>query len=807
MAGGTLRTTGNIVMARATTLGGTGGTLDTQAFNLIMNAPITGTGSLIKIGSGTLVLTADNSFTGLTNLAAGTLQLGTGGSTGAIVGDVTNNGIALVFNRSNELVLAGAISGSGSVQQIGTGTTVLLGQSSYTGGTSISAGTLQLGNGGTTGSIVGDVTNNGALVFNRSNELSLAGAISGSGTLSQVGTGTTTLSGNGAAFSGGVAVTNGSLRVNGLLGNSASTMTVSNGGRLGGVGTFGGSVSVGDGGVLAPGNSPGTLTITGNLSLAGGSVLDYEFGQRGVMGSPLNDLTVVGGNLTLDGTLNVSALAGSTFGPGLYRVISYGGTLTDNGLVLGTQPAGSANSVVTAIPGQVALLNAAGVTTDFWDGGTAPRNNGKIDGGDGIWQAATGNDNWAHATGVVNGPYAAGTFAVFAGTPGTVTVDNSLGAVVSGGMQFATSGYVLQGQPITLAPGSNILRVGDGSGPGADYVATIDSELAGAGGINKTDLGTLVLTGANTYTGGTTLSAGTVQIANDGNLGAPSGGLIFNGGTLRTTAGFTTARATTLQSAGGTIETQSGVLTHNGTVDGTGALVKAGIGTLVLGADNTYTGGTSITAGTLQLGNGGTTGSIVGDVTNNGALVFNRSNALTYGGAISGSGTVTKLNGGTLTLTGASSYSGGTFLKGGQIAVGHSTALGSGALAMDEGTTLGFATDGLNLANAVQLTGSGGSRIDTGTFTETLSGIVSGVGAFTKNGSGILVLAGSNTYTGATAVNTGTLRAGALNTFSPTSAFTVAGGGTLDLNGFNQTVASVANAGLVNMGTPRRARF
>ena len=268
-------------------------------------------------------------------------------------------------------------------------------------------------------------------------------------------------------------------------------------------------------------------------------------------------------------------------------MISYGGTLTDNGLVLGTQPAGSANSVQTAVAGQVNLLNTAGVTLDFWDGGTAPRNNGKIDGGDGVWQAATGNDNWARRhrrrQRALCGRHLCG-----------VRGDARHG---HGGQQPGRGGFrrhAVRHQRLRAArpahhagAGSNILRVGDGSGPGADYVATIDSELAGAGGIDKTDLGTLVLTGANSYTGGTTISAGTVQIANDGNLGAPTGALSFNGGTLRTTASFTTARATTLQSAGGTIETQSGVLTHNGTVDGTGALVKAGIGTLVLGADNT----------------------------------------------------------------------------------------------------------------------------------------------------------------------------------------------------------------------------
>ena len=795
---GALRTTTSFSTTRQATLGVGGGTLETQAgTTLNYRGVIAGGGALTKTGGGTLVLSEANTYGGGTRIDAGTLQVGNNTFTGSIVGSVFNDG-TLAFARTNFITFNGAISGSGNLQKLTGGTLILSGDSSYTGGTTIAAGTLQLGIGGTSGSIVGDVTNSGTLVFNRSNDLSIAGAISGSGVLSQVGSGTTTLSGNSAAFSGSTAVTNGTLWVNGVLGNGAGTMTVSNGGTLGGTGTFDGSVSIGDG-VLAPGNSPGTLTINGNLSLAGASVLNYEFGRGGLIGGPNNDLTVVGGNLTLDGTLNVSALAGSTFGPGLYRLFSYGDTLFDNGLALGTQPAGSVNSVLTAVTGQVHLLNVAGVTMDFWDGGTTPRNNFRIDGGDGVWQAAAGNDNWAHTTGAVNGPYAAGIFAVFAGTPGTVSVDNSLGAVVSGGMQFADSGYVLQGAPITLATGSNVLRVGDGTAPGAGYVATISTELAGTGGVDKTDLGTLVLTGANSYTGGTTISGGTLEISRDTNLGAAEGVLKFNGGALRTNGDIATARATTLDAQGGTIETQSGVLTHTGAVGGTGALVKTGGGTLVLAADNTYTGGTTISNGTLQLGNAGTSGSIVGDVSNNAALVFNRSNALSYSGAIRGSGTVTKLGGGALTLTGGSTYSGGTMLKGGQITVGHNTALGSGTLSMDEGTTLGFASDGLNLANAVVLTGTSDPVIDTGAFTETLTGVVSGGGALTKNGSGTLVLAGANTYTGATAVAAGTLHAGAANAFSAASQHTVAAGATLDTGGFSQRVATLSNSGTVSL--------
>src|SRR3546814_1742281 len=88
--------------------------------------------------------------------------------------------------------------------------------------------------------------------------------------------------------------------------------------------------------MLAPGKSPGTLTINGDLSLAAGSVLDFEFGAANVVGGPLNDLIEVGGDLVLDGTINVDVSAGGDFGGGVYRVFNYDGTLTNNGLALGT---------------------------------------------------------------------------------------------------------------------------------------------------------------------------------------------------------------------------------------------------------------------------------------------------------------------------------------------------------------------------------------------------------------------------------------------------------------------------------------
>ena len=138
---------------------------------------VSGTGSLVQLGSGTLTLTGNNTYTGGTTVSAGTLQLGNGGTSGSITGNVTDNG-TLAFDRSDAVTFAGAISGAGSVTQIGIGTTILTGTNTYGGGTTISSGTLQLGNGGTAGSITGNVSDNGVLAFDRSDTVTFAGVIS-----------------------------------------------------------------------------------------------------------------------------------------------------------------------------------------------------------------------------------------------------------------------------------------------------------------------------------------------------------------------------------------------------------------------------------------------------------------------------------------------------------------------------------------------------------------------------------------------------------------------------------------------------
>ena len=165
-------------------------------------------GALTKLGDGKLVLSGANSYADGTTIAAGTLQIGDGGTTGSILGDVLNNG-ALAFNRSDEMTFGGVISGAGSIEQIGAGTTILTAANTYTGGTTITGGTLQLGEGG---SIAGDVANDGVLAFNRSDSVTFDGVISGAGAVNQIGLGKTILTGANS-YAGGTTITRGALQL------------------------------------------------------------------------------------------------------------------------------------------------------------------------------------------------------------------------------------------------------------------------------------------------------------------------------------------------------------------------------------------------------------------------------------------------------------------------------------------------------------------------------------------------------------------------------------------------------------------
>ncbi|SKC01495.1 outer membrane autotransporter barrel domain-containing protein [Bosea thiooxidans] len=203
----------------------------------------------------------------------------------------------------------------------------------------------------------------------------------------------------------------------------------------------------------------------------------------------------------------------------------------------------------------------------------------------------------------------------------------------------------------------------------------------------------MYLTGANTYSGGTTLNAPLV-LSGAGTLGASSGSTTINlggaldlGGTNQVQNGGLTLKRGWI--GNGTFTSSGSFAIESGTVDatlaGTGALTKSTSDVAMLSRANSYSGGTTISAGTLQIGNGGTSGSISGTVTNNGSLIFNRLDDFSFGGTISGSGSLTKTGAGMLTLAGASTYAGGTTINAGTLAVGNAQALGTAGVTLNGG--------------------------------------------------------------------------------------------------------------------------
>jgi PEP-CTERM putative exosortase interaction domain/autotransporter-associated beta strand repeat len=324
--GGTLRLSGHQsalfsgFAPGSVTLDAGGGTIDTQKFNVTSAQGLSGAGGLVKKGDGTLTLTGENTYTGGTTILNGTLMIGEG-TTGSITGDVVNHG-GLWFGRTDTHTFEGVVSGTGSVI-LTQGTAILTGDHHYTGGTHAwGSGTLQLGNGGTTGSVVGDIFlgggifGTGHLMVNRSDALTLSGIISGPGTVTQAGTGTLLLDGENT-HTGATYVNAGTLVVNGSLADSS--VEVRSGAALGGTGTFGGLVTIGSGATLAPGNSPGTITFTEGLTLAGGATLDFELGS-------LSDLIwITGGTLTgpSDGVVTLNIFDSGDFAAGTYLLFNF----------------------------------------------------------------------------------------------------------------------------------------------------------------------------------------------------------------------------------------------------------------------------------------------------------------------------------------------------------------------------------------------------------------------------------------------------------------------------------------------------
>ncbi|MBD2798463.1 autotransporter-associated beta strand repeat-containing protein, partial [Xenorhabdus sp. 18] len=449
---------------------------------------ITGGGTLVQNGQGTLVLTGKNSHSGGTVIRHGSLQIGEGHDRGTLTGLVESGvGTKLVFNRADQVEFSGTLKGQGQLVQKGGGITILTGDNTYTGGTKIESGTLQLGNGGTTGNLAkSDTLNNGTLMLNLNGTHNFDGVISGSGRINKIGTGVTTLNSDSSAFTGSTYVEGGTFAVDGKLGTTASTLNVKNGGAVNGSGIIGGTTTIESGGHLA-GIQGDTLTFGHDLIFSPGANVDISFGGKNAPAPALFD---VHGDLTLAGTLKVTDLGG--FSVGEYDIFNYGGTLKDNGMTLSGGEPGSL-TLNTHRANKVYLINTGGMLLNYWDGGDPSKyNNSVIDGGDGVWRVG-GSNSWTSKIGSPNSSWKnTDQFAIFAGTAGTVQIDNSGGNVTVNGMQFSTDGYKITGNALTLendSTGSAKIRVGTGNKSKEGWVATIESDLTGSATLETTDYG------------------------------------------------------------------------------------------------------------------------------------------------------------------------------------------------------------------------------------------------------------------------------------------------------------------------------
>lgn len=680
---------GTLQLGNPTTNSGTTGSISstlivnngTLAFNrsdtLTVGAAISGTGAVNQIGSGTTIVTATNTYTGITTINSGsTLQLGVGaggGSAGNISSsaNVVNNG-TLVLNRSGSPLFSAPVSGSGAVNVIGAGTVILGGNSTYTGATTISAGTLQVGNAGTTGSISGTsgITNNATLSFNRTNLLTVSTNITGSGIVNQIGTGITSLSGANS-YLGGTNVNAGTLSyLNTGARPATGITTVAAGATLGlGVATSGSFFTSADVDSLFA----GTLTNVTNsaTSFVGIDTTAGNFTYASSVPVNTRGLTKLGTNtLTLT---SVNSYTGVT-------------TISSGALDVGTISSGALAASGLQFANDGVLQGNGSFTRVFTGAATAAA--GQISGLSGGFAARGG-------TLTVN----------FGGAGSTILISTSnfrFGTNFVFGSATADSKVIVV-NPLDLNQVSRTFTVNSGVGGDSAELQGVISESGGTLlGITKAGAGLLILSATNTYTGATTISAGTLQ------LGSGTGGSAF--GAINFTSGVVNNSVLTYN--------RSNTTTPGYAISGTGVVNSIGNGIVTLSGTNTYSGGTNVSGGTL----------------NTGALIYANTNTKPA------TGTTTVAAGATLGLGVATS---GSFFTSADV-----DSLFAGTLTNVNNSSTSFV----------------GIDTTAGDFTCAMS-VAANTRGLTKLGTNTLSLSGTNAYTGATTVSSGILRldsAGAL---------------------------------------------
>jgi autotransporter-associated beta strand protein len=330
-----------------------------------------------------------------------------------------------------------------------------------------------------------------------------------------------------------------------------------------------------------------------------------------------------------------------------------------------------------------------------------------------------------------------GSLVIVGDISGSGIVKDGSGTLTLTGSNTYTGTTTVQAGVLQIGNGGTAGTLGSGSVVNDAIVVfnrsdnlTVSNVISGSGSVVKLGGGELTLSGANTYSGGTTVSAGILI----GTTGSLQGDIVV-------------AAATALifdDSSGGT---------YAGIISGNGAVEKRDAGTVIFTGANTYSGGTTVSAGILV----GTTTSLQGNVANSSALVFDDASGGTYAGTISGTGTVEKTGAGTVVFTGSNSYTGATTIAAGTLQVGNGGAAGTlGTGAVSNNSALAF-----NRNNAI-----------------TVASAISGTGSLAQDGSGTLTLTGTLSYSGTTSIAAGTLVVTtlvsgppnvSLSTFTPTA--------------------------------------
>ncbi|EHR9773102.1 autotransporter outer membrane beta-barrel domain-containing protein, partial [Salmonella enterica] len=603
----------------------------------------------------------------------------------------------------------------------------------------------------------GDVTDDAVLELNTGGDFD--NAISGSGQVVKSGDETLTLSGSNT-YTGGTLISGGTLVASNVEALGSGDVTDDAVLELNTGGDFDNAIS-GSGQVVKSGD--GALTLSGANSYSGGTLISdgtLIAGRVDVLGS---------GDVTNDATLELNT--GGTFDntiSGSGRVVKSGdGALTLSGA--NSYSGGTLISDGTLIAGRVDVLGSGDVTDnatlELNTGGTfdnAISGSGQVvKSGDDVL-TLSGANSYSGGTLISDGTLVASNVEAL----GTGDVTNNATLELNTGGDFTNNisgnGQVVKSGDETLTLSGTNSYTGGTTISGGTLVATnvealgtgdvtnnatlelntggdFTNNISGNGQVVKSGDDTLTFSGSNTYTGGTLISSGTL-VANDVNaLGT----------------GDVTDNATLMLNTGGDFINNIG---------GTGRVEKSGDDTLTLSGTNSYTGGTTISGGTLVATNVEALGT--GDVTNNATLELNTGGDFTNN--ISGSGQVVKFGDDALTLSGSNTYRGGTTISGGTLVANDVNALGTGDV-----------TD-----NAVLELNTGGD----------FDNAISGSGQVVKSGDDTLTLSGSNTYTGGTLISSGTLVANDVNALGTGD---VTDNATLELNTGGDFTNNIGGTGRV----------